>query len=159
MRSKIMYAWQLYEKIKDAALKAFAEGGNDYMYGLGSTLYNELKNEGFSSDQAMSTVFGAFACVACNDGKVSYAEHESFKTMISNSDVSYDDFFDVMSKYNRQEFRDQTAKTFASLRNQSTVLVFLKLCIMVAVVDGSIHRNEELFCTSLCESYLNRFDY
>lgn len=88
-----MYACNFTKKIKEAALKAFAEGGNDYMYGLSSTLYDELKNEGFSSDQAMATVFGAFACVACNDGKVSCAEHESFKTMIGGSDVSYDDFF------------------------------------------------------------------
>lgn len=154
-----MYAWQLYEKIKDAALKAYAADGNAYMLGLGNTLYNKLKDQGFTKEQAMSTVFGAFACVACNDGKISYAEHESFKKMIGDPSLSYDDFFDVMSKYNRQESRNQTVDSFNAINNPTTALDFIKLCVMVSVVDGSIHTNEEMFCTSLCEVYLNRFDY
>lgn len=152
-----MYAWQLFETIKKGALEVSDSERNDCIASLGNDLYRALRGcEDFSEDDAIATVYGAFACVACNDGKISYDEYLAFKGMASK-DLTYDDFFKVMTYLNRQQQRDATANNFNRISHQEVAKLFIDFCIIVCVADGSIHLDEELFCTSLCEVFLNRF--
>lgn len=152
-----MYAYELYEQTKSAILDVYRQKGKDIIYNGGHNLYNQLKNiEGFSQTDAYATVIGGFACVACNDGKISYDEYEALSKLFGNP-MSYDEFFDLMSRYNKQDKRDRTVALFNRINSPEVAHMFIMFCISASIVDGNINTNEEMFCTSLCEVYLNRF--
>lgn len=154
-----MYAYQLFEKIKNQALAAYRESNNKIMYFAGCNLFSQMREEGFSKEESCQAVIGGFACVACNDGKVSRDEFNAYVTMTGDNSLDYDTFFNIMSKYNKQQYRDNTVRLFNRIRNAETAHSFLSLCIGASIVDGRIAEAEETFCTSLCEVFLNRFDY
>jgi len=153
-----MYAYQLFDKIVGEAKKYYAQMGNKIIYNSANNLFAKLRNEGFSSDDAWRAVAGGFACVACNDGKVSYDELAAYNSLSNSQKADYDTFFNVMSKYNKQAHRDYTVELFNRM-SEDSAYSFLHLCIAVCIVDGNVAYNEESFCTSLCEVYLNRFHY
>ena len=153
-----MYAYQLFDKILAEAKKYHAQIGNKIVANSGNNLYNKLRNEGFSSDDAWRAVAGAFACVSCNDGKLSYDELYAYNAMTGNDPIGYSTFFNVMNKYNKQEHRDYTVALFNRM-SQSCAYTFLNFCIAICIVDGNVAYREESFCTSLCQVYLERFPY
>lgn len=155
-----MYAWELYEKIKQTATDNCLKVGKlKTMENIFTNTFNQLIDaEYFSRQEAMRLVIGAFACVACNDGKISRDEYAAFKNAVGENDFTYDDFFNLMSQYNRQTNRENTINLFNSLKNYDSAIMFISLCVTTAMQDGFIHENEEFFCTSLCEVFLNRFE-
>lgn len=156
-----MYAWEMYEEIKKRMLEIIDANGKDEAVRIyANKVYNFLiDEENFYKSDAFECVVGAFACVACNDGKISYAEYDAFKRMLNPGDsYSYDDFFNTMSKYNLQQSRDKTSSYYYRINNFVTAIAFIDFCVLVALVDGSIHENEEIFCMSLCEYCLNHFE-
>ena len=95
---------------------------------------------------------------AINDGKISYDELAAYNSISNAQKADYNTFFNVMSKYNKQQHRDYTVQLFNRM-SESSAYSFLNFCIAVCIVDGNVAYNEESFCTSLCEVYLNRFYY
>lgn len=154
-----MYACELFETIKEQAIGHKKKVGDKALHNIFSNLFTSLREvESFSQEDACAAVLGAFACVAANDGRISMAEYEHFKNANPTfQQYSYDDFFNIMAKYNKQEHRDRTAAYFNRLQTEEVARKFIGFCVMVAVVDGNVALNEELFCESLCEIYLNRF--
>lgn len=155
-----MYAYELFEQIKAQAISHKNNAGRNALYNIFQNLYNALKNiEYFSSDDTFEAVFGAFACVAANDGKLSYDEYEALIVAAELDNFTYDMFFTLISKFNKQEHRNRTIQLFDRIRHGDVAKKFIDFCVMVAVLDGNVALNEELFCESLCEAYLNRFCY
>jgi hypothetical protein len=153
-----MYAYQLFDKILSEAKSYYAQMGNKIIYNSANNLFGKLRNEGFSQDDAWRAVAGGFACVAYNDGKISYDELAAYNSISNAQKADYNTFFNVMSKYNKQQHRDYTVQLFNRM-SESSAYSFLNFCIAVCIVDGNVAYNEESFCTSLCEVYLNRFYY
>ena len=154
-----MYAYQLFDKILAEVNKAYAEMGNDIIGNAGKNLFYKMRDEGFSPNDSWRAVAGGFACVACNDGRISYDELRAYNAMHDEKQADYSTFFDIMSKYNKQEHRNYTIELFNRMSNPQTAYNFVMFCIAVCVVDGSVAPREESFCTSLCEVFLNRFNY
>lgn len=155
-----MYAYELFEHIKSKAIEYKNRQGHEAMQSIFNNLCIALtEREYFSDEDASRAVIGAVACVMANDGRISRAEYESFRNANSSfRQMSYDDFFNLMATFNRQENRDRTIVYFDRIRSEEVALWFIQLCVMSAVVDGNVALDEELFCESLCESFLNRFD-
>ncbi len=155
-----MYAYELYENALQIVSDSCSKIGRiQTLENLFANTFNALiEDEYFSRHEATEFIIGAFACVACNDGKISRDEYAAFKNAVGEQDFTYDDFFNLMSQYNRKTNRDNTVNVFNGLKNRDTVLMVISLCIATALQDGYVHENEELFCTSLCEVYLNRFE-
>lgn len=154
-----MYAYELFEQIKAQAIQHKNNVGKNALYNIFSNLYGGLRNtEGFSTNDAFCAVIGAFACVAANDGKLSYDEYQALN-IASELNITYDEFFDLIAKFNKQEHRNRTIQLFDRITTREVAKRFVDYCVMVAVLDGNVALNEELFCESLCESYINRFCY
>lgn len=155
-----MYAYELFEQIKAEAVNYKNRRGVEAMSSVFNALYDSLvKQEYFSSGDASDAVIGAVACVMANDGRISRTEYEYFRNVHSAFEpMTYDQFFNMMSKYNRKENRDRTVMYFDRIRTPQIAMWFIMLCIMAAIVDGNVALNEELFCESLCEIYLNKFE-
>lgn len=155
-----MYAYELFEQIKAQAISYKNSAGKNALYNIFQNLYNALIHvERFSQDDTYDAVFGAFACVAANDGRLSYDEYEALITAAELDNFTYDMFFTLISRFNKQEHRNRTIQLFDRIRHGDVAKKFIDFCIMVAVLDGNVVLNEELFCESLCEAYLNRFCY
>ena len=154
-----MYAYQLFDHIKDEVQKYYSQHGNKIVYNLANNLFSKMRDEGFTANESWRALAGGFACVACNDGKISYDELKAYNAMSTNEPISYSDFFDIMSKYNKQEHRNSTVDFFNRMSRADTAYNFVTFCIAICFVDGTLASREESFCTSLCEVYLNRFGY
>ena len=154
-----MYAYQLFDKILAEAKQAYAEMGNAIIGNCGKNLFYKMRDDGFSANDSWRAVAGAFACVACNDGKISYDELYAFNAMSVGEKADYSSFFNLMSQYNKQEHRNYTIELFDRITNPQTAYNFVMFCIAVCIVDGSVAPREESFCTSLCDSLLNRFNF
>jgi hypothetical protein len=155
-----MYAYQLFEQLKEQSQSAYNKLGNNAVGNLAENLFYDLCDIGFGDKNAVELIYGGFACVACNDGKVSYDEFRAFATFLKNDpSFNYDKFFDIMSMFNKQQRRDRTIDLFNSINDADIALSFVLLCVVTCIVDNRLHENEEAFCTSLCEVYLNRFEY
>ncbi len=149
-----MYAYEVFEKLKETAQSHIAQMGHTELikrnvYMVFDSLENEEK---FIRQDAYDTTMGLFACVACNDGKIKIKEYEAFNALVSCN--SYDEFFNYMSKLNKQEKRDRAIELFKRVRIRRNVIGLISMCIAVALVDGDMNENEELFITSLCDIYL-----
>ena len=153
-----MYAYQLFEELKAEVQQIYNEDGNKALAIASDKLYKGMRELGFTASDAVDAIFGAFACVACNDGRLVYNEFRAFSSVMANDEkVTYDAFFKLMSKYNRQEHRNRTIELFNSINSKSVAGTFICLCIATCLVDGNVADREETFCTSLCEIYIKRF--
>lgn len=149
-----MYAYELFEKLKENAKTHISQMGyiefvkrNVYM------AFDSLQNEeNYTKNDVYNTTIGLFACVACNDGKIKMDEYEIFHSLVNCQ--SYDEFFNYISCLNKQEKRDRAVELFKRVRITRNVIALLSMCIAVALVDGDMNLNEELFITSLCDIYL-----
>lgn len=154
-----MYAYELFEQIKSQAISHKNNVGNKALYNIFRNLYYALMDvECFDSEETFDAIVGAFSCVAANDGKLSYEEYEALN-IAGALNLTYDRFFNLVSNYNKQQNRDRTIQFFDRIRHGDVAKKFIDFCVMVAVLDGNVALNEELFCESLCEAYLNRFCY
>lgn len=149
-----MYAYELFEKIKETAKTYISQIG--YIEFVKRNIYAAFDSleheENFTKSDAYNTVMGLFACVACNDGKIKMDEYEIFHSLVNCH--SYDEFFNYMSSLNKQEKRDRAVELFKRVRISHNVIALLSMCIALALVDGDMNLNEELFITSLCDVYL-----
>ena len=145
-----MYAYELFEKMKKIAQENISKNGSSYIKTIADYSYTRLlHDENLDKSTAFNTVIGLFACVACNDGKLSYDEYKGmWRIFGSNPDYTYDDFFNTMSKFNKQEWRNQTKEASINL---------ICFAITVALLDNNLSENEELFITSLCGIIRDKF--
>lgn len=155
-----MYAYEIFETIKNNTERRIEQEGNSCVAGLANDLYRRLiHNEGFDKQTAYDIVMGAFACVACNDGKISNQEYYAMQKIIEAGDnFTYDDFFNRILKYNKQEWRNKTLQAFQSLTDRQDAVQFLYFTTAVALIDNNLAQNEESFITSLCGVVRDRFD-
>mgnify|MGYP000165847435 CR=1 FL=1 len=155
-----MYAYELFEKMKKIAQEKISKNGSSYIKTIADYSYTRLlHDENLDKSTALNTVIGLFACVACNDGKLSYDEYKGmWRIFGSNPDYTYDDFFNTMSKYNKQEWRNKTLQAFQSLTDRQDAVQFLYFTTAVALIDNNLAQNEESFITSLCGVVRDRFD-
>ena len=151
-----MYPYQLFDHIKGEVQKYYQQSGNKIIENLANNLFGKMRNEGFTANEAWRAIAGGFACVASNDAKISYDELRAYNAMVGEP-ISYSDFFNIMSKYNKQENRNNTIELFNRMRSGDTAYNFITFCIAVCIVDGNLATREETFCTSLCDVYINRF--
>lgn len=154
-----MYAYELFEKMKKIAQENISKNGSSYIKTIADYSYTRLlHDENLDKSTALNTVIGLFACVACNDGKLSYDEYKGmWKIFGSNPDYTYDDFFNTMSKFNKQEWRNQTEYVFKNLRTKEASINLICFAITVALLDNNLSENEELFITSLCGIIRDKF--
>lgn len=137
-----------------------AGGANHKLYELAKGLYDDLiQCEGFSSDECISVIFGCFATTSETDGNYSYAEYESFKTLMgkSGSAWSYDAFCKEMDKYSSYEAGNRTIELSRRIKSAQTARRYVLLGVAVAMSDGPFNGDEEMWCASLCRSYCERF--
>lgn len=155
-----MYAYEIFEIVKNNTKKTIEQEGSSCIVGFANELYTRLiRNEGLDKRAAYEVIMGAFACVACNDGKISKEEYYAMKKMLKAGDYfTYDEFFNRMAKYNKQEWRNKTIQVFQSLIDRQDAVQFLYFTTAVALIDNNLAQNEELFITSLCGVVRDRFD-
>lgn len=157
-----MREWLLLEELKVEAGKYInSEGGaNNKLYELAEGLYDDLKKyEGFSSDDSISVIFGSFATTSESDGNYSYAEYESFKTLMgkSGSAWSYDAFRKEMDKYSSYEAGNRTIELSRKIKSAEIARRYVLLNVATAMSDGPFNGDEEMWCASLCRGYCERF--
>ena len=71
-----MYAYEIFEIVKNNTKKTIEQEGSSCIVGFANELYTRLiRNEGLDKQAAYEVIMGAFACVACNDGKISKEEY------------------------------------------------------------------------------------
>lgn len=149
-----MCACELFEKLKENAKTLISQMG--YIEFIKRSIYIAFdsleKEEKYTRKEAYNTIIGLFASVACNDGEIKMNEHEVFHSLFK--DCSYDEFFNYMSRFNKQDKRDATIELFKRMRITNNVISLVSMCIALALVDGDMNINEELFITSLCDVYL-----
>lgn len=157
-----MNANELYEQLKDSIVNLYRQSGQKAIYYYGSNLHDSLNNlEKFNNREAVDAIAGAFAGVAYKDGSLSREEYESFCIMtgidIDSERLTYDDFVAIMSKYNKETYRNYTIDFFRRIRNEDVANIFISFCIAVSITDGEIHPDEEDFCKYLCDIFLSKF--
>lgn len=157
-----MREWLLLEELKVEAGKYInsAGGANNKLYELAKGLYDDLKKyEGFSSDDCISVIFGSFATTSESDGNYSYAEYESFKTLMgkSGSAWSYDAFCKEMNKYSSYEAGNRTIELSRKIKSAEIARRYVLLNVATAISDGPFKGDEEMRCASLCRGYCERF--
>lgn len=157
-----MYAYEIFEEVKSEAEKQFRQKGNAFVKECADNfLYQLLNKEQLEEDEAIDVLLGAFSSAACNNGKITNLDYYTMLKVMDarESEFTYDSFFDMMSKYNKQAMRNSTVGHFQIFCYRDTALAFIYYSISVAMIDGDVKERNESYITSLCEVARNRFDH
>lgn len=157
-----MFGFFLLEEIKTEANGYIGNTGkvDRRLFELGESLFNDLsRNEGFSSRDCLDLMLGCFASASESDGNYSQTEYEAFKIFMgsSGSEWTYSAFCNEMQRRSSYEECNRTIELSRRIKNPQIARRYILLAVVVALSDGPMNADEEMWCGSLCMSYVDHY--